>query len=302
MIITANIKEFTKYSKFNSLKDFNNNIEMFLAEHKDEFTASEYLAFNRLRKFCAKVFGVANASKKKVLEAVQGRDDEVGISESTFHRMKRKAIKLGILSVESTQRNNGSQSTNLWIFNRVVSNSSTIDTPRTAREQEETASNQEQIVRQLTPLKTINNFKTNKHLNNIKDHLMSVRFKYLKYVPKNVNFLYANLFGQDLKFIWKRVIWACNAACKTFSDVTVDKKEREEIGLYALRTLEKYIKDRHYRNEGTLSLDEQCRLVYAVTFAQIEQQKASDESIFEEYDQEQIMKNERIQLFAQMLS
>ncbi|WP_298473014.1 hypothetical protein [uncultured Psychrobacillus sp.] len=40
MLVAGRIKNFKDYSKFSSIKEFN-NIEMFLAEHKKNFTKGE---------------------------------------------------------------------------------------------------------------------------------------------------------------------------------------------------------------------------------------------------------------------
>lgn len=158
----SSIQNFKQYSNFKSLEDFNNNIEMFLASHKSDFTHSEYIAFLRLTKFCAKVPGIANASIKTILKAISDRLNGFGISESTFQRMKRKAVKLGILTIQPTERKNGSQSSNLWIFNRFnVSVSNTNDIPMN----DEIALNQQDNSEQLTGDKTHKKHKTN----NIKD-------------------------------------------------------------------------------------------------------------------------------------
>lgn len=203
----ANIQSFKKYSQFKSLKDFNNNIEMFLAEHKKDFTKTEYMLFRRLTKYCANVKGVATASIKAILEGIKIKDCAAGASESTFHRMKRKAIKLGILEVRQTKRTNGSQSTNLWIFKRFVSDSTTIDTPKTEGEQVEQASQKEKDFRQLTPLKTSNSFKTNKQ-NNINKRIDTLDYTYVSdYVPKEFRNL-VKCFFDDARLIeeyWRMV-------------------------------------------------------------------------------------------------
>ncbi|ATO39060.1 hypothetical protein GTID1_13135 [Geobacillus thermodenitrificans] len=154
----GNIEQFKHLSQFRDLKDLNNNMEAFLAEHKKDFTKSELICFKALLRFSVKVVGVSNISISKLLQAISERFGEV--SESTFHRMKRKAIKLGILTVYTTHRKNGSQSSNVWVFNRFL-NSQTIDTPISDTKQEKVAKNQENIVEQLTPQKTNNLLETN---------------------------------------------------------------------------------------------------------------------------------------------
>lgn len=195
MILTATVENFTKYSNFRNLKDFNNNIEMFLACHKDKFTKSEFTVFRRLTKFAAKVPGVANASIRKILLGTQMKDFKLGVSESTFHRMKRKAIKLGILEVHSTMRKNESQSSNLWVFKRFDGKGETpvnyqenksVDTPRTKGEHPQKSTKQGKVVKRLTSLKTVNLYsKTSKLNNNKRIEETSLNHTYTAdYVPK----------------------------------------------------------------------------------------------------------------------
>ncbi|MEK4873440.1 hypothetical protein N1I87_01645 [Bacillus sp. FSL W8-0102] len=136
-MLIGNIEQFKHLSQFTTLKDFNNHIEMWLAEYKSHFTKSELIALKRLIRFSAKVYGVSTASINTILKATE--KDGVGVSESTFHRMKRKAVKIGILSIHYTTRKNGSQSSNVWVFNRFVN---TIDTPITEQNKQETQANQ----------------------------------------------------------------------------------------------------------------------------------------------------------------
>ncbi|MDX8367819.1 hypothetical protein [Cytobacillus sp. IB215665] len=298
MLLNGRIEEFQRYSNFKSLKDFNNNIEMFLSIYKKEFTKSEFIAFNRLRKYCAKVIGVANASIKTVLAGIQDKDTAAGVSESTFKRMKRKAVKLGILTIEPTQRNNKSQSTNLWIFNRFVSNSNKIDPPPTSGEGRKKPEQKEKVVDQLAPLETGHSIYTNLH--NINNHLNTRSFKYIKFVPKIVNQKYASLFQHDLRKIWTRVTSACKQAKRTFSDVRISKTDKNEIGLVAIDSLYRYIVERNKKNE-TMPLDEQCSIVYSVTFSQIEQLKVCQDPIFQDVNKEKLLNDEKHSLIVKML-
>ena len=154
MLTIGSVEKFKDYSQFKDLNDFNKNIEMFLAVHKKDFTKTECMLFKRLIRFSARVPGIATASIKTILEGHKLKDFVMGASESTFQRMKRKAIKLGILEVRGTSRKNTSTSTNLWIFKRFVPSSATIDTPQTQDEQVKPAPTKRGIVHQLTPLKT----------------------------------------------------------------------------------------------------------------------------------------------------
>lgn len=74
-----------------------------------------------LIRFLAKIPGVCNAKIGTILKAIHEEYDENGKSRSTFKRMVQKAIALGILTVHETERKNGSQSSNLYVFNRFSS-------------------------------------------------------------------------------------------------------------------------------------------------------------------------------------
>ncbi|WP_237562939.1 hypothetical protein [Bacillus dakarensis] len=97
-------------------------MEMWLALHKFEFTKGELVGLKRLVRFAAKIPGVANAKIGTFLKAIHEEYEGNGISRSTFKRMVQKAISLGILTVYETERKNGSQSSNLYVFNRFPKN------------------------------------------------------------------------------------------------------------------------------------------------------------------------------------
>ncbi|WP_338751206.1 hypothetical protein [Bacillus sp. FJAT-52991] len=165
---SGQITQFQSYSQFRDLQEFNHHIEAFLFKHKRDFTKSELICLKTLLRFCAKVVGVINASISTLLKAAQAKFSPV--SESTFHRMRRKAVKLGILSVHSTKRKDQSQSSNLWVFNRWIN-----DTPKTTSEQSEPVPHQEKIVEQMTSHKTSTLLKTN----------YSLKTRSLKNVPES---------------------------------------------------------------------------------------------------------------------
>jgi hypothetical protein len=112
------IEGFEGYSQFNSLEEFNHHLEMWLAVHKHGFSKGELVGLKRLARFAAKIPGVSNAKIGTVLKAIHEEYNELGISRSTFKRMIIKASTLGIFTVHETERKNGSQSSNLYVFNR----------------------------------------------------------------------------------------------------------------------------------------------------------------------------------------
>jgi hypothetical protein len=119
---SGKIDRFEQYSQFSSLKEFNTHMEMWLLEVKQEFTNGERIGLKRLVRFAAKVPGVCNAKIGTILKVINEEYNDNGISRSTFKRMVLKAKDLGILTVYETERKNGSQSSNLYIFNRFAQN------------------------------------------------------------------------------------------------------------------------------------------------------------------------------------
>lgn len=114
---SGNIGNFKKLSQFKDIKDFNNHIEQWMIEFKNQFTKSELIALKRLIRFSAKIAGVCNAKIGTVVSATH-ENNSVGISRSTFKRMIVKAKDLGLLTTIETVRKNGSKSSNVYVFNR----------------------------------------------------------------------------------------------------------------------------------------------------------------------------------------
>jgi N-acetylglutamate synthase-like GNAT family acetyltransferase len=121
-IKSGRIEGFEQYSQFSGLKEFNSHLEMWLSDHKQKFSKGELIGLKRLARFSAKIPGVCNAKIGTMLKAIHEEYNENGISRSTFKRMIQKAIELGIITVYETERKNGSQSSNLYIFNRFPTN------------------------------------------------------------------------------------------------------------------------------------------------------------------------------------
>ncbi|QED48045.1 hypothetical protein [Cytobacillus dafuensis] len=115
---SGSIKNFTSLSQFQDLKEFNSHMEMWLAKCKHHFSKGELVALKRLVRFSAKIPGVCNAKIGTMLKAIHQEYNGNGISRSTFKRMIMKASTQGILTVHETERKNGSQSSNLYVFNR----------------------------------------------------------------------------------------------------------------------------------------------------------------------------------------
>lgn len=134
-ITYATERNYDLLSKFTDINDFNNNFEQAMIDVKSEFTKSEYIALNKLRKFAANVVGVAWCKIQKAVASTHA-SEMIGVSRSTFDRMLRKARKLNLITVINTQKANNYQAHNIYVFNRVdeltlpseiVSDSHTID-------------------------------------------------------------------------------------------------------------------------------------------------------------------------------
>ncbi len=116
-----NIENFTSLSQFTSLKEFNSHMEQWALDVKELFTPSQYIALRRLIKFSCKHFGICTAKIGTLVKATYENNDMGGISRSTFKRAIAKAKELGLLKVHESTRQNGSQSSNIYVFNRYQS-------------------------------------------------------------------------------------------------------------------------------------------------------------------------------------
>lgn len=121
-MLSGRIEKYAKYSQFNTLNKFNITIEMFLADHKYDFTKGELVAFKRLTKYCAKFFGIANAKIGTILKTINEESNGHGVSRRTFERMITKAVELGILIRKHTIKVKGGQGHNVYIFQKPSKN------------------------------------------------------------------------------------------------------------------------------------------------------------------------------------
>ncbi|WP_282174330.1 hypothetical protein [Cytobacillus firmus] len=147
------VNQFEQFSQFKDLQEFNAHLEMWLAVHKNNFSKGELVGLKRLVRFAAKVPGVSNAKIGTILKAIHAEYSGNGISRSTFKRMIAKAAEIGIFTVHETERKNGSQSSNLYVFNRFPKSeppkqekmdhpNKTINLPKTNKNQKITKRNE----------------------------------------------------------------------------------------------------------------------------------------------------------------
>lgn len=119
---SGKIETFAEFSQFECLNEFNHHMEQWMAKYKNDFTKGERIGLKRLVRYSAKIPGVSNAKIGTILKAIHEEYNDNGISRSTFKRMISKAKEFGIFTVYETERKNGWQSSNLYVFNRFPSN------------------------------------------------------------------------------------------------------------------------------------------------------------------------------------
>jgi hypothetical protein len=118
-IKASTIEAFVDYSQFNHVEEFREHVTLWMVDYKSNFTRNEQIALQRLILFAEKVPGVCNTKIGTMLKSIYEERGELGmISRSSFKRMLQKAIKFGIITVYETVRKNGSQFSNLYVFNR----------------------------------------------------------------------------------------------------------------------------------------------------------------------------------------
>lgn len=114
---SGSIQSFERFSQFQSLAEFHDHIERWLVNYKREFSKGELVGFNQLVEFSSDILGVSHVRMNIILNVIHEEYHDHGISRATFKRMLGKAKRLGILKIYETERVNGSQSSNLYVFN-----------------------------------------------------------------------------------------------------------------------------------------------------------------------------------------
>lgn len=129
MMQNGQIETFSHYSQFPTVEEFNRHMKCWLKDDRTNFSKSELMALNYLSRFAVKVVGVANVKIATVLKKIHEDHNGHGISRSTFKRMIVKAKAIGLLTTRELSRKNGSQSSNLYVFNRHPELSSNLPEP-----------------------------------------------------------------------------------------------------------------------------------------------------------------------------
>ena len=107
---------FKAFSHFQSNGEFRHYMEKWMLDGENCFTKGEWVSFNLLAGFSEKVSGISHLSIAEMVEAIQESEPDHQISRDTFKRMIKKAKVHGILKVYETVRANGSQASNLYVF------------------------------------------------------------------------------------------------------------------------------------------------------------------------------------------
>lgn len=127
-LMSGKKNELEPFSKFSTLEEFHHHMEMWLNQNISDFTKCELLGLKWLVQFSAKTPGVCNEAMGTILNAISRESYNHGISRTTFKRMLKKATRLGIITIYETEKSNGSQSSNLYVFNRFAT--ATIELPQ----------------------------------------------------------------------------------------------------------------------------------------------------------------------------
>lgn len=119
MLQSGNIIKFKHLSNFKTKSEFDQHIYNFLQDHAKDFTKGELEAFKVLVQYSIKYKGVANARIAIFTKTSHENNNGYGFSRSTFERMLKKAVKLGILTIHSTNKvTKGGKGHNVYVFNR----------------------------------------------------------------------------------------------------------------------------------------------------------------------------------------
>lgn len=179
-----NYADFKRFSNFRTGKQFNSNNEIFLAEHKKDLTATEYIAFKRFIKLAYNdvlgLYGVVHAGVNYIVKQINNFDLEcTKISRSTVRRMLAKIKGFNLTKVVPCESESGKQRPNLYIFQKfgqteppksepvgeITSVCEPIERPIEDANTVEHAPQQQKDFSQLNTLNTDINSNTNKLLN-----------------------------------------------------------------------------------------------------------------------------------------
>lgn len=110
-----NLQQLLSFSQFKSWEEFDDHIQKWLKAAPKVFTKGEFFCFHGLMQSTKQVPGVCYKKINTVLDEIQ-EEQGVNLSRDTFKRMLRKAKVRGMIKVSTTVRDNGSQASNLYVF------------------------------------------------------------------------------------------------------------------------------------------------------------------------------------------
>lgn len=90
-ILIWSLEQYEQYSPFQSVTEFNHHFEIWMADHRKNFSKGKLMGLKRLVRFAAKIPGVCHAKMGTFLKAIHEEFNDSGISRSTFKRMLGKA-------------------------------------------------------------------------------------------------------------------------------------------------------------------------------------------------------------------
>jgi hypothetical protein len=109
-------EEFKAFSQFQSTEEFRHHMAKWMLDGVNIFTKGEWVGFHLLAGFSEKIPGICHLPIAEMVGAIPEKEPDHKISRDTFKRMIKKAKVHGILTVYETVRENGSQASNLYVF------------------------------------------------------------------------------------------------------------------------------------------------------------------------------------------
>jgi len=149
LIYTHKPEHYKNYSQFTSVKQFNSNIEMWLADHKTVFGRKELQAIKVLLRHSVKVAGIATIKFNSLVRVAAETYDYV-FSVKTAKRAVTKAKRLGMLvtlATKSDKTDLKAPSVYVWQkYKNVPTLNETVPTAETATNVDVTTSSQNATV------------------------------------------------------------------------------------------------------------------------------------------------------------
>ncbi|MFB7642809.1 hypothetical protein, partial [Peribacillus butanolivorans] len=236
---SGHINLYVHLSEFKDLNDFNNHIEQHMVDHKASFTKGELIGLKRLVRFSAKIPGICNAKIQTIVAAC----NEMGeISRRTFERMLKKAKELGIVKVFNTNKGNGKQGHNVYVFNQYKQK----QLPTLERETSFSLNNDVPKQPEIdAPIESSNLSKTSKI--KVKKRNESLPAEFVSdNVPQDFSNLASYYFdnANTIEKLWSKVNIAAYKYC-----FEQDKRLTLEVGITSLRQVVRALKVKKVRDK-----------------------------------------------------